>query len=315
MKNLSAKNFAVILSTFNGEKYIEDLIRSIRRNGDFVFYIRDDNSNDSTVSIVKNLIIKLKLDIGYFEYSNKNMGFSKSFFKLISIVKEEYIFFADQDDLWNTDKFKFIKNQLQETYSSLFASDCPICIISDAIVIDANSNKLSESLMAYSNNFFFRLHTKNHVLIQNPAPGCTMLINKSLVNLIRIPKSFNVKHDHWCILIAAFFGKIICINERLISYRIHPNNTIGVIKYNFLNFFRYFTKAKKDLQYIKNQSFHFNNLYCSLLDPPSKNILKNFLLLFNKNKFILPFVYFLKYFYKKGFLKNFLTILVLVFYF
>ena len=60
MKNLSAKNFAVILSTFNGEKYIEDLIRSIRRNGDFVFYIRDDNSNDSTVSIVKNLIIKLK---------------------------------------------------------------------------------------------------------------------------------------------------------------------------------------------------------------------------------------------------------------
>ena len=56
-----------------------------------------------------------------------------------------------------------------------------------------------------------------------------MMFNRSLKQIFEpIPQEFRM-HDWWIILIAAFEGRIVYLDESLIQYRQHGNNTVGVV--------------------------------------------------------------------------------------
>ena len=65
------------------------------------------------------------------------------------------------------------------------------------------------------------------LLTQNVAPGCTMIVNRALLN-IALPIPYEaVMHDWWLILVASLFGRIGYINEPTIAYRQHESNQVG----------------------------------------------------------------------------------------
>ena len=79
---MSDKKVAVLLSTYNGEKYVGAQIHSILTQNykNLVLVVRDDGSKDKTVKIVKEFMDNndnIKLVEG------KNLGFIKSFFELL----------------------------------------------------------------------------------------------------------------------------------------------------------------------------------------------------------------------------------------
>lgn len=79
------RTVAVLLSTYNGEKYLEELIESILKQEkvNVKLFIRDDESSDSTVSIInkyKNENIKI--------IQGKNIGPQKSFLELIKVSEK-----------------------------------------------------------------------------------------------------------------------------------------------------------------------------------------------------------------------------------
>ena len=91
------KKVTVLLSTYNGEKFIKHQIQSLlaQRGVDLQIVIRDDGSTDETIRILKSFnnnkikIIK----------SNENLGPAKSFINLLNIVGDsDYYAFCDQDD-------------------------------------------------------------------------------------------------------------------------------------------------------------------------------------------------------------------------
>ncbi|MFN1949366.1 glycosyltransferase, partial [Escherichia coli] len=53
-------NVAILLSTYNGEKYLEEQLDSLLLQSyqDFVVYIRDDGSSDRTVNIINQYLMK-----------------------------------------------------------------------------------------------------------------------------------------------------------------------------------------------------------------------------------------------------------------
>jgi len=56
-----------------------------------------------------------------------------------------------------------------------------------------------------------------------------MMFNSSLKQIFEpIPQEFRM-HDWWIILVAAFEGRIVYLDESLIQYRQHGNNTVGVV--------------------------------------------------------------------------------------
>ena len=108
----------VLLSTYNGEKYLLEQLNSIfcQKGVDVSLLIRDDGSTDSTVEILNNIArVKSNVEI----LTEKNVGFVRSFSNLILYVTNSlkyssfnYFAFADQDDIW-------LCNKLEKTISEI----------------------------------------------------------------------------------------------------------------------------------------------------------------------------------------------------
>ena len=96
----------VMMSTYNGEKYIREQIDSILHQKDVKvdIVVRDDGSKDNTQNILKNYSSKYK-NIKWSQ--GDNVGPCKSFLELLySSGEYEYYAFADQDDYWYPNKLK-----------------------------------------------------------------------------------------------------------------------------------------------------------------------------------------------------------------
>ena len=98
----------VLLSSYNGSKYIEEQINTIFHqdyDGDIEILIRDDGSEDNTRELIRQHETdehrKITLITG------KNVGPQKSFLELIRKAgNSDYYFFADQDDVWHCNKLE-----------------------------------------------------------------------------------------------------------------------------------------------------------------------------------------------------------------
>ena len=97
------KKVLVLLSTYNGEKYIETQVNSVlkQKKVDVDIFIRDDGSKDGTVAVIEKLN-----DSRISIFKEENKGATNSFFKLIKKTPLQYDYYAlcDQDDYWEEDK-------------------------------------------------------------------------------------------------------------------------------------------------------------------------------------------------------------------
>ena len=109
--------FSVILSVYNGEKYIGKAIESIvnQTYGNFEFLICDDCSNDSSLEVVKS----------YDDYRIKllcnrvNIGLTRTLNRLISAAKGQYIVRMDADDISHPNRLKRYADII-ESFDDLF---------------------------------------------------------------------------------------------------------------------------------------------------------------------------------------------------
>lgn len=113
------KKIVILMSTYNGEKYISDQIESIMRqktSADILLKIRDDGSKDDTCEIIEEKQSKYPGKIILIK--GENIGYNNSFFYLIKNISGfEYYALSDQDDVWLEDKIETaIKNIEEQDY-------------------------------------------------------------------------------------------------------------------------------------------------------------------------------------------------------
>ena len=115
---------SVLMSTYNGEKFIEEQMISIidqTKRPDEVIIV-DDCSTDSTIEIAEKVIRENDLEEDWNIFRNeKNIGWRINFINGIKHITGDILFFSDQDDIW-------FKNKI-ETYCDIFNSDATINII------------------------------------------------------------------------------------------------------------------------------------------------------------------------------------------
>lgn len=208
----------VLLSTYNGEQYLEEQLNSVlaQQEVDLRMLIRDDGSKDRTLEILQNYAEK---DSRLQVYSGPNKGASGSFFELIEKAGDaDYYSFCDQDDVWDPEKLlegiKLIKSRKTES---------PILYYSNLKIVDEN---LKYYRMAHSSPHV--LDNKYSAIVGNMASGCTMILNKTAMELIqsRIPESCEM-HDWWIYLVCSFFGQLVYDMNGYIKYRQHSDNYAG----------------------------------------------------------------------------------------
>jgi glycosyltransferase involved in cell wall biosynthesis len=209
------------MATYNGEKYILGQIKSIldQLSPDDEIIVSDDSSTDNTLTIIKSFNDSR---IKVFNNIN-NSGPVGNFENALVNAKGQYMFLADQDDIWLSEKLN--KHLVLHGKYDL--------VISDAEVIDGDENIIYPS-------FFKERGSKPGLLnnlIKNSYLGCCMSFNRKIVNYaLPFPSGIHM-HDWWIGLVAERKGKVFFCNERLMRYVRHGNNvspTINNSGYSFL---------------------------------------------------------------------------------
>lgn len=208
----------VLMSTYNGEKYVREQIDSIlgQTYQDIQVLIRDDGSQDGTLFILKDYSEKYN-NIKY--YSGENLGTQNSFYDLFDHVDDaaEYIATCDQDDVWYPDK-------IESAVQCLDSLKEPGLYCCRTQITDENLNPLKDKLRDYTPKIAF-----GNALIENICTGCTMVVNRQFYNLVKNkwPQK-SLIHDWWFYLTAVSFGKVFYDNQPHIYYRQHGDNVIGL---------------------------------------------------------------------------------------
>ena len=203
---------AVLLSTYNGNKYLDKLLDSIYMQDleeEIVVCIRDDGSKDNT----KNIISKWKRKLNIFLFEGENVGPRDSFKELlIKAPVCDYYAFCDQDDIWHKDKLSSAITMLQQQKRNV-----PLLYYCNTSLVDQNGNILKHT----RDDCEPRLRYEN-LIVQNPALGCEMVFNNELRQIMeQITFDYYYMHDVVAIEMAALFGEIIYDAEPRMDYRQH----------------------------------------------------------------------------------------------
>lgn len=215
---------AILLATYNGEKYLKEQIDSILNQTykDIKIYIGDDCSKDSTIDIIRAYKNLYPDKIVYYQ-NNVNMGFIKNFEKLLQICSENYIAFSDQDDIWDRNKI-FLQYTVLKEKEKIYQNKA-IMIHHDLEVVDSNSHKIFDSYFIARGYKFSLKKDLGAILGPCGVMGNTIFMNKQLKSIILPFPEMLDSHDYWIAVNCEFFGVRVTMNTTLIKYRIHAFNT------------------------------------------------------------------------------------------
>lgn len=204
----------VLMSTYNGEKYLNTQLDSLvkQKDVDIHILIRDDGSSDRTIDIIKEY--KDKYDfIDY--YLGKNLGYAKSFWDLVKNASSyDYYAYSDQDDIWDEYKLSKAIDKLGEDEAMLYTSRVKS--------VDNNLNTIDED--TFKNHKVLSIYES---LKKSTVPGCVMVFNHKAILKMKKYNGYLESHDWLTYAIITLFGKVVFDENSYINYRIHNNNTIG----------------------------------------------------------------------------------------
>ena len=263
-----SKKVVILLSTYNGEKYLREQIDSILNQSyqNFELVVRDDGSKDSTVEIVKEYMEKSDKEITLMV--GKNLGFIKSFFELLKHSDADYFSFADQDDIWLPNKIELAVNSLEKLDDTK-----PNMSFSNVDYYDTEMNFMGKGDSENKKPSFL------NSLYECINQGMTMVINKTARDYIikNIPEKCFF-HDWWTYMICTAFGNVVQDDVVTVKYRRAKTNAtvegqgkITLLMWRIKKLF--LGDGMKD---IRAQQTMFKNMFYNSLSKENKKIIDTF---------------------------------------
>ena len=224
---------SVVLATFNGERYLEEQLESLRHQNQLPdeMVVVDDASTDATVSILTDFERAARFPVEVIVLP-EHSGTCATFEEGLRRASSDVILICDQDDRWVPDKVAVMAERL-------WAQPAAMLAFSDAVLIDAAGELLSRSRWRVAG--FGRRHWAlmaedplGQMMARQIVSGCTAAIHRDLLDaLLPFPEGLhpaldNMMYDRWISLVAAAAGTVVTVPERLVEYRIHPDQQIGI---------------------------------------------------------------------------------------
>lgn len=234
---------SVIMPVYNSEKYLKEAIDSIfdQTYQNIELIVIDDGSVDNSINIIKNI----NSDKIVFLRNERNIGVSATRNKGFSVAKGKYIALMDSDDispLYRIEKqVEFLENNIEygligghyESFKKhLFFTRRKL-----------RKHSLSDKHIEVSLNFLGAI-----------AGGSTMIRSEVLLkNSLEFDTSLHIAEDFDLWRRIGKFSKVTNIDDLLIHYRKHRNNSIKNREKNDLHMTRAIIKSFDDLEIdIKN---------------------------------------------------------------
>lgn len=214
---------AILLSTFNGRKFLGDQLRSFtaQTHGNWQLYWRDDGSTDGSQALLSTFTTGPGRGRCVHAPDDGKLRTTGSFLALLRLAltgDASYFAFADQDDFWLPEKLSRAVAAIDQT-----AAGRPALYFCARTLVDSALRPYGHVPAPRRQPGF------PAALTQNVIPGCCMMLNRAAAELIdaaEVPET--TWHDWWCYLVvSAVEGLVIAGDVEDILYRQHPGNLVG----------------------------------------------------------------------------------------
>ena len=273
----------VLLSTYNGQRYLPELLDSLWQQTlqDFVLRVRDDGSTDETLTLLSAAQKTRPGQIELVRDGYARLRPMRSFVELMKGAETPYVAFCDQDDVWLPNKLARLVQAIQAAEAEI-GRDRPILCCSDALVTDANLRQLHPSYHRRHNLMLTngRDMLLQRLLFRNFAIGATTMVNAALVQRCLDVPDAAVMHDWWMALVATAMGRAIVLPEPLMLYRQHGANAVGshakAFPRNRAEFFSHLNWARRSSANCLKQAAAFQATHRGELPPQQASLLQAF---------------------------------------
>lgn len=224
---------SVVLATYNGAQYLDEQLETLNHQTRLPdeLVVVDDASTDRTVEILESFARRARFPVEVVA-QREHAGTCATFEEALRLSRGEILLICDQDDRWMPEKVAVMTERMAAQPEALLA-------FSDAVLVDSTGDLLSRSRWRVSGfgPREWELMARDplgQLLARQVVSGCTAAIRRSLVDvLLPFPEGLHpalpdMMYDRWMSLVAAAAAPVVTIPERLVEYRIHPGQQIGI---------------------------------------------------------------------------------------
>lgn len=229
---MTAPRISIAMTTYNPGPWLAEQLASIAEQSQLPdeLVVCDDGSTDGTIAALERFRDGAPFEVKL-ECNSENLTTTPNFEKAVSLCRGEFIFLADHDDVWHTDKIEKMVDEL-ETHP-------------DAGAVFSNGRVVNEALEPLGYNLWDSLwfHPRERALVRKGraaevfvkhvvAAGTTLAFRSRYRNVYLPFPDLHDCHDAWLIFSIAGVAEIRIIEENLIEYRLHGTNQFGLQRFN-----------------------------------------------------------------------------------
>lgn len=152
-----------------------------------------------------------------------NLGVAGNFTRLLKASTAEYVMFANPDDVWYADKIQRTLRKLQELENNSLPG-LPCVVHTNMKVVDSELKLIANSMWAFQGIVPRRSTTFASTCIENTMNACTIMMNRTLVNLVDSIPDASHNEDWWVCMVAKAFGQVAWLDEPTMFWRRHGSN-------------------------------------------------------------------------------------------
>lgn len=225
MSAVDRPSAGVALATYNGARFVGEQLRSIlgqTRPLDLVV-VSDDASSDATVAVAEDVLATSGVEYILLRNTDR-AGALANFERALRACTTDVVFLADQDDVWRPTKVAAMLEAFDPAADAVFSN---ATVLQDG---ERRSKTLWDTVSfppsarrrwAEGDPFGVLLHG-------NVVVGATLAFRQRVLS-DALPLIDPGWHDQWIALLLAATGRgIVALDEPLMDYRIHADNTIGL---------------------------------------------------------------------------------------
>jgi glycosyltransferase involved in cell wall biosynthesis len=229
---MSIPRISIAMTTYNGSAHVVEQLESFRDQSlppDEVV-ICDDLSSDDTVAKLEAFARTAPFEVRI-ERNPTNLTTTRNFEKSVSLCRGEFIFLADQDDVWRRNKIATLVDVLERNPDTG-------AVFSNGRVVDEQLAPLGYTLwdslwFSEPEQALVRDGRGSEVFVKHVVAAGTTLAFRSKYKDVYLPfPQLHDCHDAWLSFTICGVSRVRIVDECLIEYRLHGKNQFGLQRFN-----------------------------------------------------------------------------------
>lgn len=220
----------VLLATYNGGRFLREQIDSILAQDytNFSILASDDGSSDGTTTLLAEYAEREPRRFRILAGLPPTGSAQNNFLRLMQHATADYLCFSDQDDVWLPEKLAF-SMQAMASLEKQHGKALPLLVFTDLRVVDHTLEIVHESMWNSTGIDPDSIHQLQRLVTRAVVTGCTMTIDRPMLDLARRMPPQALMHDRWIALLASSMGAAAPVRKPLVLYRQHERNVIGAV--------------------------------------------------------------------------------------